>query len=115
MINSLKFLPKDFNTSEDPFYKVFALDLFFQDTSYNLALKYSIFLLKFFSFAFYNINFWFKISKIRPKILHLSQISHSTAVLLNLFTCWHPICITNQFSHPHLELKKIDEDQKKIH
>ena len=36
-------------------------------------------------------------------------------VLLNLFTCWHPICITNQFSHPHLELKKIDEDQKKIH
>ena len=31
----------------------------------------------FFSFAFYNINFWFKSSKICPKILDFSQISHS--------------------------------------
>ena len=34
-------------------------------------------------------------------------------VVLNLFTCWHPFCITNQFSEPHLESQKIDEDQKK--
>ena len=49
---------------EDPFYKFFALNLLFLDTSYNLALKYSSFLFKFFSLVFYNINFWFKISKI---------------------------------------------------
>ena len=52
MINSLKFLPKDFTTWEDPFYKFFALNLLFQDTSYSLALKYSSFLFKFFTFAF---------------------------------------------------------------
>ena len=39
--------------------------------------KYSSFLFKFFRFAIYNIDFWFKISKICPKILHFSQISHS--------------------------------------
>ena len=68
-----------FHYFEDPFDNFFALNLLFQDTgtSYSLALKYSSFLLKFFSFAFYNINFWFKISKICPKISHFSQISHS--------------------------------------
>ena len=66
-----------FHYFEDPFYNFFALNLLFQDTSYNLVLKYSSFLFKFFSFAFYNINFWFKISKICPKISHFSQISHS--------------------------------------
>ena len=60
-----------------PLYKFFALNLLFQDTSYSFALKYSSFLVKFFSFAFHNINFWFKISKICPKISHFSQISHS--------------------------------------
>ena len=73
MINSLKFLPKDFHFFEDPFYNFFALNLLFQDTSYSLALKYSSFLFKFFSFAFYNINFWFKISETCPKISHFSQ------------------------------------------
>ena len=58
---------------EDLFYKFFALNLLFQDTSYSLALKYSSFLFKFFSFVFYHINFWLKISKICPKILHFSQ------------------------------------------
>ena len=67
-----------FHYLEDLFYKFFALNLLFQDTSYSLALKYSSFLFKFFSFAFYNINFWFKISKICPKILHFFQISRST-------------------------------------
>ena len=52
-----------FHYFEDPFYKFFALNLLFQDTSYSLALKYSSFLFKFFSFAFHNINFWFEISK----------------------------------------------------
>ena len=66
-----------FHFFEDPFYKFFALNLLFQDTSYSLALKYSSFLFRLFSFAFYNINFWFKISKICPKISHFSQISHS--------------------------------------
>ena len=66
-----------FHYFEDPFYKFFALNLLFQDTSYSLALKYLTFLIKFFSFAFYNINVWFKISKICPKISHFSQISHS--------------------------------------
>ena len=66
-----------FHYFEDPFYKFFALNLLFQDTSFSLASKYSSFLLKFFSFALYNINFWFKISKICPKISHFSQISHS--------------------------------------
>ena len=66
-----------FHYFEDPFFNFFALNLLFLDTSYSLALKYSSFLFKFFSFAFYNINFWFKISKICPKISHLSQISHS--------------------------------------
>ena len=66
-----------FHYFEDPFYKFFALNLLFQDTSYNLALKHSSFLFKFFSFAFYNVNFWFKISKICPKISHFFQISHS--------------------------------------
>ena len=36
---------------EAPLYKFFALNLLFQDTSYSLALKYSIFLFKFFSFV----------------------------------------------------------------
>ena len=66
-----------FHYFENPFYKFFALNLLFQDTSYSLALKYLTFLIKFFSFAFYNINVWFKISKICPKISHFSQISHS--------------------------------------
>ena len=77
-----------FHYFEDPFYKFFAFNLFFQDTSYSLALKYSSFLFKFFSFAFYDINFWCKISKICPKISHFSQISHSrenTAVVLSKF------------------------------
>ena len=43
----------------------------------GLALKIQVFLFKFFSFAFYNIHFWFKISKICPKTSHFSQISHS--------------------------------------
>ena len=72
-----------FHYFEDPFDKVFALNLLFQDTSFSLALKYSSFLFKFFSFALY-INFWFKISKICPKISHFSQISHSRAVVLKL-------------------------------
>ena len=66
-----------FHYFKDPFYKFFALNLLFQDTRYSLALKYSSFLFKFFSFAFYNINFWFKISKICPKNSHFSQIAHS--------------------------------------
>ena len=66
-----------FHYFADPLYKFFALNLIFQDTSYSLALKYSSLLVKFLSFAFYNINFWFKISKICPKISHFSQISHS--------------------------------------
>ena len=66
-----------FRYFKDPFYKIFALSLFFQDTSYSLALQYLSFLFKFFSFAFYNISYWFKISKICPKISHFSQISHS--------------------------------------
>ena len=32
-----------FHYIEDPFYKFFALNLLFQDTSYSLALKYSSF------------------------------------------------------------------------
>ena len=32
-----------FHYFEDPFYKFFALDLLFQDTSYSLALNYSSF------------------------------------------------------------------------
>ena len=43
-----------FHYFEDLFYKFFALNLVFQDTSYSLALKYSSFLFKLFSFAFYN-------------------------------------------------------------
>ena len=70
-----------FHYFEDPFYKLFALNLLFQDTSYwySLALKYSSFLFKLFSFPLYNISFWFKISKICSKISHFSQISHSRA------------------------------------
>ena len=66
-----------FHYFKDPFYKFFALNLLFQDTSYSLALKYSTFLFKFLSFALYNINFLLKISKICPKISCFSQISHS--------------------------------------
>ena len=36
-----------FHYFEDPFYKFFALNLLFQDTSYSLALKYSNLLLSF--------------------------------------------------------------------
>ena len=78
---------------EDPFYKFFALNLLFQDTSHSLALKYSSFLWKFFSFAFYNINFWFKISKICPKILHFSQISHSRG---NTAALCYIVCLPNK-------------------
>ena len=72
----IEIFARRFHYFEDPFYKFFALNLLFQDTSYSLVLKYSSFLFKFFSFAFY-INFWFKISKICPKISHFSHISHS--------------------------------------
>ena len=84
MINSLKYLPKDFTTLtvRGPFYEFFALNLLFQDTgtSYSLALKYSSFLFKFFSFASYILlvsGSKSVISKICPKISHFSQISHS--------------------------------------
>ena len=73
----IEIFAKRFHYFEDPFYKFFALNLLFQNTSYSLALKYSSLLFKFFNFAFYNINFWFKISKICPKIMHFSQISHA--------------------------------------
>ena len=73
----IKIFAQRFHYLEDPFSKFFALNLRFQDTSYSLALKYSSFLLKFLSFAFYDINFWFKISKMCPKISHFSQICHS--------------------------------------
>ena len=36
-----------FHYLEDPFYKFFALNLLFQDTSHSLALKYSSFCLSF--------------------------------------------------------------------
>ena len=71
MINSLKCFAQRFHYLKDPFYKFFALNLIFQDTSYSFALKYLSFLFKFFSVAFY-IKFWFKISKICPKISQLS-------------------------------------------
>ena len=74
---SIEIFAPRFHYFEDPFYKFFALNLLFQDTSCSLALKYSSFLFKFFSFADYDIYFWFKISKICPKILRFSQISHS--------------------------------------
>ena len=80
MINLLKFLPKDFTTLRTPF-TIFLHEICFfkiHSTSYDLALKHSSFLFKFFSFAFHNINFRFKISKICPKILHFSQLSHSS-------------------------------------
>ena len=48
-----------FHYFEIPFYKFFALNLLYQDTSYSLALKYSSFLFKFFSFAFYNIKLFY--------------------------------------------------------
>ena len=44
-----------FHCFEDSFYKYFALNLLFQDTSYYLALKYSSFLCKFFGSVFYNL------------------------------------------------------------
>ena len=47
MINSLKFLPKDFTTLRTPCTNFFALNLLFQDTSHRLALKYSSFCLDF--------------------------------------------------------------------
>ena len=71
--NFIEIFAQRYHYFEDPCYKSFALNLLYQDTSYSLAIK----CFKFFSFAFYNINFWFKISKICPKILHFSQISHS--------------------------------------
>ena len=40
---SFESFAQGFHYFEDPFYKFFALNLLFQDTSYNLALKYSIF------------------------------------------------------------------------
>ena len=99
----IKTFAQRFHCFEDPFYKFFALNLLFQDTSYSLALQYSSFCLyKFFSFAFYNINFWFKISKICPKISHFSQISHSrgNTVRVPCCTLW---CLAHQFEvlcHP---------------
>ena len=73
----IEIFARRFHYFEDPFHKFCALNLPFQDTSYSLALKYVSFLFKFFSFACYNINFWFKISKICPNISHFSQIFHS--------------------------------------
>ena len=82
-----------FHYFKDPFYNFFALNLLFQDTNYSLALKYSSFLFKFSSFAFCNIDFWFKISKICPKISHFSQISHSRGntgyQLTGIYSCFH--------------------------
>ena len=72
-----------FHYFEDPFYKFFALNLLFQDTSYSLALKYSSFLFNFLVLhliVYTGINFWFKISKICPKFSHFSQISHSRGI-----------------------------------
>ena len=87
-----------FHYIQNPFYKFFALNLLFQYTSYSLVLKYSSFLFKFSSFAFYTINFWFKISKICPKILHFSQISHSRG---------NTAVETELYAHKALTLKRL--------
>ena len=87
--NFIEIFAQAFHYFEDPFYKFFALNLLFQDTSCSLALKYSSFLFKFFSFALYNIYFWFKISKICPKNLHFSQISHSRGNTVQAHTNSH--------------------------
>ena len=81
---------------DDPFYKFFALNLLFQDTSYSLALKYSSLLFKFFSFVFYNINYWFKISKICPQISHFSLIFHSRGNTAPILFCFCPWMIIRQ-------------------
>ena len=41
--NFIEIFAHRFHYFEDPFYKFFALNLLFQDTSYSLALKYSSF------------------------------------------------------------------------
>ena len=88
MINSLKFLPKDFTYFEDPFYIYFTLICF---SKIQAAVLQAIF--KFFNVAFYNINFWFKISKICPKISHFSQISHSRGSTASIVS----VSIVNRF------------------
>ena len=72
MINSLKFLPKDFTTLRI-LLQIFCIKSAFPRYKLQSCIK----IFKSFNFAFYDINFWFKISKICPKILHFSQISHS--------------------------------------
>ena len=53
----LRLRPQNPKNPKDPKKRMTPLNLLFQDTSYSLALKYSSFLFKFFSFAFYNIYF----------------------------------------------------------
>ena len=77
MINSLKFLPNDFTTLRTPFTNFLHQICFSKIQATVLHYNIQVFCIKFFSFAFYNINFWFKISKVCPKISHFSQISHS--------------------------------------
>ena len=76
MLNLLKFLLLDFTTLRTHFTN-FCIKFAFP--RYKLQSFIKIF--KFFSFAFHNINFWFKISKICPKISYFSQISHSRAAV----------------------------------
>ena len=64
---SIEIFAQRFHYFEDLLYKLFASNLLFQNTSYSLALKYSRFSLKFFSFAFYNINSGLKSIKFAQK------------------------------------------------
>ena len=68
-----------FHYFEDTFYKFFALNLLFQDTSYSLALKYSSFLfIDMFSVLHFIILFsGSKSVKFASKISYFFQISHS--------------------------------------
>ena len=75
-----------FHYFKDPFYNFFASNLLFQNISYSLALKYLTFLIKYCSFAFYNINFRFKISKICQKLrIFLKFLTLEGTLVLTVF------------------------------
>ena len=63
----IKIFVQRFHYFEDPIYNFFAVNFLFQDASCSLALRYSSFLFKFFSFAYIILISGWKSVKFAPK------------------------------------------------
>ena len=89
--NFIEIFAQRFHYFKDPFYKFFALNLLFQDTSCSLALKYWSFLFKFSVLHFIILISSLKSVKFAPKFCLFLKILHSRGITgpcaCDIFAC----------------------------